>query len=65
MALAERVLSGGEKELADYLAFLSGGCSKDPLDLLRAAGVDMEKPEAVETALEEFGRLVEELDGLI
>jgi oligoendopeptidase F len=65
MALAERVTTGGEKELADYLAFLSGGCSKDPLDLLRAAGVDMERPEAVETALKEFGRLVEELDELI
>jgi oligoendopeptidase F len=65
MALAERVLSGGEKELTDYLNFLSGGCSRDPLDLLRAAGVDMEQPAAVETALKEFGRLVDELDGLI
>jgi oligoendopeptidase F len=65
MALADRVLSGGERELADYLNFLQGGCSKDPLDLLRAAGVDMEQPAAVETALKEFGRLVEELDGLI
>jgi oligoendopeptidase F len=65
MALADRVLNGGEKELADYLNFLSGGCSKDPLDLLRSAGVDMEKPDAVDTALKEFGRLVEELDGLI
>jgi oligoendopeptidase F len=65
MALADRVLTGGEKELADYLNFLQGGCSKDPLDLLRAAGVDMEQPAAVETALNEFGGLVEELDGLI
>lgn len=37
----------------------------DPLDLLRAAGVDMQRPEPVETALTHFGRLVEELDGLI
>ena len=46
MALADRVLSGGEQELTDYSNFLKGGCSKDPLDLLRAAGVDMEKPDA-------------------
>ena len=31
-------------ELDDYLGFLKGGCSKDPLDLLRDAGVDMEQP---------------------
>ncbi len=47
----ERVLGGGQKELQDYLGFLSGGCSKDPLDLLRGAGVDMAKPEPVDTAL--------------
>jgi oligoendopeptidase F len=65
IALAERVLSGGEQELDDYLGFLKGGCSKDPLDLLRGAGVDMEQPTAVDTALEEFERLVEELDELL
>jgi len=65
IALADRVLHGGRRELKDYLNFLSGGCSKDPLDLLRDAGVDMEQPAAVETALEHFNRLVEELDGLI
>ncbi len=65
IALAERVLSGGKKELGDYLGFLKGGCSKDPLDLLRGAGVDMEQPVAVDTALAEFERLVEELDELL
>lgn len=65
IALAERVLSGGQQELDAYLGFLKGGCSKDPLDLLRDAGVDMEKPTAVNTALTEFERLVDELDQLI
>jgi oligoendopeptidase F len=65
IALADRVTGGGAKELDDYLNFLKGGCSKDPLDLLRDAGVDMERPEAVDTALSYFGRLVEELDGLL
>jgi oligoendopeptidase F len=44
---------------------LKGGSSKWPLDLLRDAGVDMEKPEAVDTALREFDRLVGELDELL
>ncbi len=65
IALAERVTRGGPKELNNYLNFLGGGCSKDPLDLLRNAGVDMEQPAAVDTALDQFNRLVEELDALI
>jgi len=64
IALAQRVTTGGQRELADYLDFLAGGCSQDPLDLLRGAGVDMERPEAVDTALEQFARLVDELDAL-
>ena len=49
----------------DYLRFLGGGCSKDPLDLLRNAGVDMEQPAAIDAALGQFGELVEELDRLL
>ena len=48
-----------------HLSFLSGGCSKDPLDLLRDAGVNMESSEPVDMALARFAELVEELDGLI
>jgi oligoendopeptidase F len=65
IALSERVVNGGKQELNDYLTFLKGGCSKDPLDLLRGAGVDMEKPAAVDTALQYFGKLVDELDSLL
>ena len=65
IALADRVTGGGRRELDDYLSFLKGGSSKDPLDLLRDAGVDMEKPHAVDTALDQFGQLVEELDELL
>jgi len=65
IALSQRVLKGGEKELCDYLSFLQGGCSKWPLDLLRDAGVDMEKPQPVDTALAHFDKLVEEFDALV
>jgi oligoendopeptidase F len=65
IALSQRVTAGGPRELADYLGFLGGGCSKDPLELLRDAGVDMEQPAAVDAALEYFGRLVAELDDLL
>ncbi|HEX3724878.1 MAG TPA: oligoendopeptidase F [Pirellulales bacterium] len=65
IALAERVTNGGDQELSDYLGFLRGGCSKYPLDLLRDAGVDMQQPQAVDTALDHFERLVGELDQLL
>ncbi|HEX2474478.1 MAG TPA: oligoendopeptidase F [Lacipirellulaceae bacterium] len=65
IALSERVLSGGKRELDDYLSFLKGGCSKWPLELLYDAGVDMTSPKPVETALSYFERLVTELDELL
>jgi oligoendopeptidase F len=65
IALSQRVLGGGKQELAEYLGFLSGGCSKDPLDLLKDAGVDMRKPAPIETALKHFAKRVEELDELL
>ena len=65
IALSRRVLGGGTQELSDYLNFLKAGCSKDPLDLLRDAGVDMAGPEPVETALVHFEQLVAELDRLL
>lgn len=65
IALSERVLGGGREELDDYLRFLGGGCSKDPLDLLRDAGVDMEQPAAIDAALGQFEVLVDELDRLL
>jgi oligoendopeptidase F len=65
IALSERVTNGGASELNAYLSFLKGGGSKWPLDLLRDAGVDMETPAPVDAALAYFGRLVDELDGLL
>lgn len=65
IALARRVLGGGQQELRDYLDFLQAGCSKDPLDLLRGAGVDMASPQPVETALSHFEERVDELDRLL
>ncbi len=62
IALSRRVLDGGADELADYLRFLSSGCSQDPLDLLAAAGVDMTSSQPIETALQHFSHLVQQLD---
>jgi oligoendopeptidase F len=65
IALSQRVLNGGETELNDYLSFLKGGCSKYPLELLRDAGVDLEQPEPVDSALQHFSNLVDQLESLL
>ena len=51
--------------MKDYLNFLSGGCSKSPVDLLKDAGVDMTSPAPVEEALSLFGQLLDEMEALI
>jgi oligoendopeptidase F len=62
IALSEKVLNGSTADLTAYTNFLKGGCSQWPLDLLRSAGVDMEKPAPVETALKKFSALLDELE---
>ena len=64
IALSRRILREGESAVKDYLHFLSGGCSKSPIDLLKGAGVDMTGPEPVEAALELFGQLLDEMEEL-
>ena len=64
IALSQRILSGGEAAVRDYLGFLSGGCSTDPISLLRGAGVDMATEKPVTDALAMFGELIKEMESL-
>ena len=65
IALSRRILREGEPAVKDYLGFLSGGCSKDPVDLLRGAGVDMSSPQPIQDALDLFGTLLDEMESLM
>ena len=62
IALSQRILSEGEPAVKDYIGYLSGGCSKTPIELLRGAGVDMATPDPVNAALRYFGQLVDQLE---
>ena len=64
IALSRRILKEGEPAVKDYLNFLSGGCSRSPIDLLKGAGVDMTSPEPVNQALQLFGQLLDEMEAL-
>jgi oligoendopeptidase F len=65
IALSQKVLNGGKQDRDRYLNFLGSGGSKFPLELLRDAGVDMERPEPVATAMKRFATLVDELEELV
>ena len=65
IALSRRILKEGKPAVDDYLKFLSGGCSKSPIDLLKDAGVDMASPEPVNQALQMFGTLLDEMEALM
>lgn len=65
IALSRRILREGESAVKDYMGFLSGGCSKSPIDLLKGAGVDMSTTKPVEEALALFGELIDEMEELM
>ena len=65
IALSRRILQEGETAVQDYLTFLSSGRTKGPIDLLKAAGVDMESPAPVDSALALFGELLDEMEQLM
>ena len=65
IALSRKILAEGESAVRDYLGFLSGGCSRAPIDLLKAAGVDMTSPAPVDQALQLFGELLDEMEALM
>lgn len=64
IALSQRILREGAPAVKDYLHFLSGGCSTDPVSLLKGAGVDMSTPAPVDDALKLFEELVKEMEQL-
>jgi len=65
IALAERVRTQGAAARDAYLGMLSGGQSRPPLELLRGAGVDLARPDAIEAALRLFDDTLGEMEKLL
>lgn len=61
IALSRRILDEGETAVKDYIKFLSGGSSKDPIDLLKEAGVDMNSGTPIEEAMDLFKNLLDQM----
>lgn len=65
IALSRRILKEGAPAVKDYIHFLSGGCSTDPISLLRGAGVDMASTAPIHDALQLFDELITEMKQLM
>lgn len=65
VALSAKILKEGKPAVDAYMSFLKGGESKDPIDLLKMAGVDMTTEKPVADALALFGELLAELEALV
>jgi len=64
-AIARKILDGDEGAREAYLNFLSSGSSEYPLDLLKAAGVDLTSPEPIQATCDLLAELVAELEALM
>lgn len=66
IALSQKILNEGEPAVKAYKEnFLSAGCSKDPVSILKDAGVDMSTKKPIEDALKLFDSLIDELAELM
>jgi len=63
--LCDRISKGSDADRNAYLEFLRSGSSDYPLNILKKAGVDMQSPAPVHTAIDTFSSLVTELETLL
>jgi len=64
-ALSEKVLAGDKAATQKYLAFLSAGGSKYPIELLKDAGVDMTTSQPLELTVKKMNRVMDEIDKIL
>ena len=64
IAIAGKILSEGKPAVERYFEFLKGGCSTDPVSLLKGAGADLTDKETFASAMREFEAALEEFEAL-
>lgn len=64
IAIAGRILSEGQPAVEHYFNFLKGGCSADPVSLLKGAGADLTDKETFAAAMKEFESALAEFEQL-
>lgn len=64
IAIAGKILSEGKPAVERYFEFLKGGCSTDPVSLLKGAGADLTDKETFASAMHEFETALAEFESL-
>ena len=64
-ALAEKIVRGSQEDKDKYLDYLKAGNSDYPLNVIRKAGVDMEKEDYLNAAFAVFERRLDEFEALV
>ena len=65
VAIARSILAEGAPAVERYKKFLSGGCSDAPVELLKIAGVNLDTPAPIQSALDVMGEILDEMETLI
>jgi oligoendopeptidase F len=65
VAIAHNILEKGAPAVEAYKQFLSGGCTKSPVELLKIAGVNLETPEPIQNALNVLDNILNEMEALV
>lgn len=64
-ALAEKIVHGSQEDRDRYIEYLKAGKSDYPLNIMRKAGVDMEKEDYLNDAFAVFERRLDEFKALV
>ena len=64
-ALAEKIVHGSQEDRDRYIDYLKAGKSDYPLNVIRKAGVDMEKEDYLNDAFAVFERRLNEFEALV
>ena len=64
-ALAEKIVHGSQEDRDRYINYLKAGKSDYPLNIMRKAGVDMEKEDYLNDAFAVFERRLDEFEALV
>ena len=65
VAIAQSILREGAPAVERYKKFLSGGCSDAPVELLKIAGVNLETPAPIQSALDVMDEILDEMEALL
>ena len=64
-ALAEKIVHGSQEDKDKYLDYLKAGNSDYPLNVIKKAGVDMEKEDYLNAAFSVFERRLDQFEALV